>query len=347
MKVYNQQRDTWIEIPIPQLIDDETWERARKLKKQRSSKAKRNTKVVYLLQHLLRCGECGHNFHARSTWRTTSVRNGKKYQYDLPTPRRYYMCNGMQSLRLRCRERSYIRAERLEEPIWHEVKRVIQNPDLVVAGIDPPDSQESGGLEEQISKAEQDLRSIQTREDRAIRLFVSGKITETQLDNQRKFITERLENVRAKLDDYRAWAASDAEKLRLTEAVFAWARDVGQGLDELTPEQRKEFLQMVVEEVIVDRNDNVDITLAIPIDSKPTTEDSVSVRTLESVQNLEPSSDGHNRHGKLRYSWAVDLGPFKLGRIARQQRAPQPPAGESGAAGNGRGARPSEHTEAG
>ena len=38
---------------------------------------------------------------------------------------------------------------------------------------------------------------------------------------------------------------------------------------------------MVVEEVIVDRNDNVDITLAIPIDSKATTEDSVSVQTLE------------------------------------------------------------------
>ena len=28
------------------------------------------------------------------------------------------------------------------------------------------------------------------------------------------------------------------------------------------------------------------------------------------------SSDGHNSNGKLRYSWAVDLGPFKLGRIA-------------------------------
>ena len=46
--------------------------------------------MLYLLQHLLKCGECGHNFHARSTWTTTSVRNGKKYQYDLPTPRRYY-----------------------------------------------------------------------------------------------------------------------------------------------------------------------------------------------------------------------------------------------------------------
>ena len=34
--------------------------------------------------------------------------------------------------------------------------------------------------------------------------------------------------------------------------------------------------------------------------------------------NREPSFDGLNRHGKLRYLWAVDLGPFKLARIARQ-----------------------------
>ena len=145
-------------------------------------------------------------------------------------------------------------------------------------------------------------------------LFVSGRITETQLDDQRKFIAERLESVRAKLDDYRARAASGAENLRLMEAVFAWARDVGQGLDELTPEQRKEILQMVVEEVIVDRNDNVDITLAIPLEGEPTTEESVSVTTLANVTTLESSFGGLNRHGKLKYSWAVGLGLFKIAR---------------------------------
>ena len=266
MKVYDQPRDSWIEIPVPQVIDDETWKRAQALKKQRSIKAKRNTNVLYLLQHLLKCGECGRNFHARCTRTTTNVRNGKKYSYDLPTPSRYYMCNGMQSMRLRCRERPYIRAERLEEPIWSEVKRVIQNPDLIVAGIDTLNSQGSDGLEEEIAQAERDLRSIQMEEDRAIRLFVSAKITEAQLDIQRKFITERLESARAKLDDHRARESSGAEKRRVMEDVLAWARRVGQDIDELTDEQRKEILQMVVEQVVIDRDNNVDITLAIPID---------------------------------------------------------------------------------
>ena len=274
MKVYDQPRDSWIEIPMPQIIDDETWERARALKKQRSRRAKRNTNVLYLLQHLLKCGECGHNFHARCTRSITNVRNGKKYRYDLPTPNRYYMCNGMQSMRLRCRERPYIRAERLEEPVWREVKRVIQNPDLIVAGIDTLDTRGSSSMEEEIAQAERDLRSIQMEEDRAIRLFVSGKITEAQLDVQRKFITERLESARAKLDDYRVREASGAEKRRLMETFLAQARSVGQGIDELTDEQRKETLQMVVEQVVIDKHNNVDITLAIPIDDDSSDPDS-------------------------------------------------------------------------
>ena len=281
MKIYDQPRDTWIEIPIPQLIDDETWERSQKLKKQRSRRATRNTKVLYLLQHLLRCGECGHNFHAKSQWTTINVRNGKNYRYDLPAPRRYYKCNGMQSMRLRCREKPYIRAEQLEESIWREVKRVIQNPDVIIDCIHTSDSQGRGSLEEELAQAERNLWSIQMEEDRAIRLFVSGKITEAQLDLQRKFITERLESARTKLDDYRAQKASGAEKRRLMETILDWAREVGQDLDELTDERRKEILQMVVEEVVIDRDNNVNITLTIPIDDNSPEPESVAIASKE------------------------------------------------------------------
>ena len=125
---------------------------------------------------------------------------------------------------------------------------------------------------------------VQMEEDRAVRLFVSGKITEAQLDLQRKFITERFESAREKLDEYRALEESGTEKRRQMEEVLAWAREFGQGLDELTPEERHDYLQMLVEQVIIDRDNNVDITLAIPIEREPTTEDSVSVQALANVQ---------------------------------------------------------------
>ena len=304
MKVYDQPKDTWIEIPVTQVVDDKTWKRAQKLKKQRSRKAKRNTKVLYLLQHLLKCAECGRNFHTRASWTTTSVRNGKPYTYELTTPRRYYMCNGMQGMRLRCREKPYIRAEQVEEPIWNEVKRVLQNPDLIVAGIADLDSQEGGGLEEEIAQAERDLRSIQMEEDRAVRLFVSGKITEAQLDLQRKFITERLESARAKLDEYRDLEESGTEKRRQMEEVLAWARKFGQGLEELTPQERHDYLQMLVEQVTIDKDNKVHIAMAFPIDDDSPDPDSPDPEPLQpesmSIGSAKPwsgSSPGSRASG--------------------------------------------------
>ena len=55
--------------------------------------------------------------------------------------------------------------------------------------------------------------------------------------------------------------------------------------------------------------------------AQPHLEDSSVYRhtsARQTAQNQEPSFDGHNRHANLRYSWAVDLGPFKRVRVARQ-----------------------------
>ena len=160
-------------------------------------------------------------------------------------------------------------------------------------------------MEEQISQAERDLRTTQTREKRAITLFVSGKITEAQLDNQRTFITERLESARAKLDDYLAQEASGAEKRRLMEEVLTWVRDFGQGLDELTPEERHDYLQMIVEQVVIDRDNNVDITLAIPIDDNSPEPGSpepecVSIGSQEPSQPRSPQPWGRSGSGPRR-----------------------------------------------
>ena len=103
--------------------------------------------------------------------------------------------------------------------MWNEVKGMVQNPELIVAGIASLDADEDGGLEKQIASTERELQRVQLEEDRVIRLYVSGKITEEQLDRQRKFITERLEAVRAELDDYRARQSSATEKRELMENI--------------------------------------------------------------------------------------------------------------------------------
>ena len=251
-------------MPFPPLVDEQTWDRAQAIKKDRTSLSKRNTKVFYLLQRLLRCAECGLLFACRSKTRATVKRKDKTYSYNFKTPQRHYHCYGMQREDLKCRQRPYIRADRLEELVWREVKTVVQNPDLIVEGMESLGERGDGGLAKRIAGAERDLRKVQTEEDRAITLFISGKITEGQLDQQRKLIHERLKDARAKLDDYRAQETMAIEKQVLMSNVAEWAVKVGNGLDSLPPEERREVLRLIVDQIAIDRDNNVTITLGIP-----------------------------------------------------------------------------------
>ena len=203
------------------------------------------------------------------------------YKYELEVPRRYYKCYGVQHFRTGCRKHTMIRAERLEGLVWGEVKKVLENPSLIVAGIESLDIQEDGGLEKQIAGAERDLQKVQFEEDRVIRLYVTEKITEGQMDRQRKFITERLETLRKGLDDLRARETAAVEKQALGEHVVEWANRVGGRLDDLADEERREVLRLLLDEVTIDGDNKVRLTLGIPTEE------------LESIDS--PVSDSHYR----------------------------------------------------
>ena len=286
MRRYDRPEEEWVEVPFPQIVDEETWELAQQAKKQRLTHSGRNTKLFYLLQHLVRCAECGYLMGCRANRRQTSRRKGKAYIYDLDTPRRYYRCYGMENEGVQCRERPHIRAERLEALIWGEVKKVLENPGVIVAGIEAMDSRvDNGELVEEVAMAERELQKVQMEEDRAIRLYVSGKITEKQLDRQRKFITERLETLRLKLDDYRAREMAEAEKRALGEHIVEWAQRVGDRLDDLSEEERREVLRLILDEATIDGSNNVDLTLAIP------TEEVVPIAGQESRSRTSKGSE--------------------------------------------------------
>ena len=272
IQVYEQPEEEWIAVPFPPLVDEDTWERARVLRRQRWTRAKRNTKVFYLLQHMMRCSECGFLMGGSANTKKEVKRNGKLYKYELDPPRRYYRCYGYQQMRLQCRAKPMIRAERLESLVWGQVKNALENPGLIVAGIEALKAQEDGGgLAEEIALAERDLQKVQMEEDRAIRLYVSGKITEDQLDRQRRFITERLETLRARLDEYRSQQTALAEKRILMANIVTWAEMMGDRLDDLSDDGRREVLELLLDGVTIDRGNNVEITLAVP------TEDVVSI----------------------------------------------------------------------
>ncbi len=199
--------------------------------------------------------------HARHR---TIRRGGKVYQYDIDPPVRYYRCYGISKGIRDCREHPFIRADRLEHLIWDEVERVIQQPEVIMSGIESLRTMDEGQLQRQMAQVERELRDVTAEEERLLRLCIMGKISETQLDHQRTFITERERNLRASLDEYRGQMAMAMEAWNATAGVLQWTEAVREGLEALSPEERQEVLRLLLECVTIDGEDGVYLTLSIP-----------------------------------------------------------------------------------
>ena len=262
--VHPQPEDSWISVPFPPLVSPEIWARAQLIKKERISQSARNTTEFYVLRRMVTCGECNRLFGCRSSKRKKVRSQGAVHMRDRETTIQYYLCYGMYNEGLKCREHSYIRADQLEEVVVTEVKRMLQNPDLILAGLKSMDSEDDGGLAKHLARAEKDLKKVQLEDSRAVSLYVSGKITERELDHQRKLINERMETARAKVTDYRAQASMKAEKKALAGNIVRWVDKIGEGVDNLSQEDLREVLRLIVDEIVIDRDNHVTITMGIP-----------------------------------------------------------------------------------
>ena len=110
-----------ISIPVPAIVDEALFaSAAERLEENRKRNRERLAGVQYLLRGLLVCQKCGYGFtghHHRGQWR-------------------YYRCCGTDSSRFhgerRCNAR-LVAVEPLDEAVWAEVRRLLEDPGRVLA----------------------------------------------------------------------------------------------------------------------------------------------------------------------------------------------------------------------
>jgi site-specific DNA recombinase len=100
-------KSEWISIPVPAIIDRETWDKAVECRRMNKVTAKRNTKNEYLLSSIIRCTGCGYamsgvNYH----------RGGKDY--------RYYVCSAYKNGN-ECDFRKTVPSRELDEAVWSDL----------------------------------------------------------------------------------------------------------------------------------------------------------------------------------------------------------------------------------
>ncbi|HYF84186.1 MAG TPA: recombinase family protein [Clostridia bacterium] len=115
IKVKEKPQCEWVPIQIPQIIDNNTWERAQNALKKSKLICKKNKSVDFLLTPLLRCGICG------------SAMNGKSISKGEDCYR-YYICAGKykDEKEKKC-EAMLVKADEIEKAVWKSIYASIKS----------------------------------------------------------------------------------------------------------------------------------------------------------------------------------------------------------------------------
>ena len=123
---HEKTRAEWIEIPVPAIVSEETFALAEERLETNKTHSPRRTKTPSVVQGLVSCGRCGYALS-----RTSAQTSARKISY--------YRCLGSDSWRHLngplCDSRP-VRQDLLDEIVWNEVVRLLEDPALIGAEID-------------------------------------------------------------------------------------------------------------------------------------------------------------------------------------------------------------------
>ena len=190
---HERPRQEWIEISVPALVTEETFALAQEQLQKNKQFASRRAIRPTLLQGLLVCQNCGYALYGSS---------GGRYPNHV---RYYYRCLGSDGWRhLRgpvCQNRP-VRQDDLDELVWREVLRLVQDPVLLQGEIDrrirEAKKADPVGQREQYLNREQSR--VQNKIDRLLTAYQEELITLEQLRQRMPELRKQEKAVRSELE---------------------------------------------------------------------------------------------------------------------------------------------------
>ena len=191
-------------IGIPQIVDQDMFDRCQKRLAENAFVATRNSKGVYLLQGILRCGECGATM--RIITRRRFKRYNKIYQPDNPIHR--YSCTGVKNYPDEPHSKKWRwGGKKLDWLVWrYIVDRCIKRPDLINAQVLARQAElraQGDSITGDIARARTKLQEVDQERAFYQKQAARGKMTETEFD-------ARMDETQ---DTYKYWQ-SEVERLK-------------------------------------------------------------------------------------------------------------------------------------
>ena len=255
---HERPREEWIEIPVPALIDEPTFARAQELLHENKVRARRRTIEPSLVQGLVSCRKCGYALSRTST-RSTA----RKIHY--------YRCIGSDAWRhlggRRC-DSHPVRQDLLDQIVWTEVMRLLEDPLLVQQELDRrlAAARAADPTKAREQTVQLDLVRVGKSIERLLTAYQEDLVSLEQLRERMPRLREREQALRAELQAIADQTRDRAAYLRLAETLSAFLARLHEAADTLDILERQRIVRLVVKEVLVD-DDTIVIRHSIPVSS--------------------------------------------------------------------------------
>jgi site-specific DNA recombinase len=271
---HERPREEWIEIPVPALVTEESFARTQELLYQNKIRSRRRTIAPSVVQGLVSCAKCGYAFS-----RTSTQTSARKIHY--------YKCIGSDSWRKLggpvCDNGRFIRQELLDQIVWAEVIRLLEDPTLIQQELDR--RLVAARASDPTRKREQSLQREVTHVgkgiERLLNAYQEGLLSIEQLRERMPVLRQRQQSLSAELQAIADQTNDRAAFLRLAETLSAFLARLRNAAETLSVIERQKIVRLLVKDVLVG-DDTIMIRHSIPIPSGPAQNEGAS------------SSDGRN-----------------------------------------------------
>lgn len=250
-------KEEWIFIPVPAIIDEETFECAqKKLEKNKKLSPRNNKKYEYLVSGLLRCKNCGYGIYGKPT-------SNSKYK------RLYYRCTGQDGYRWStgriCKGRP-VRTEVIDDLVWDSIKELLKNPKNILYEYKSRLNENKGDQRSVIKKKHARMKQFESERSRLIDLYQAGLVEKSEIKEKLKAIQSRMLQLN---DEIKHLKHKDEERGKLVvviENLKKFSVTLGENFSECSFEEKKKIIRLLVEEVEVDTmNEKINIKHIVPM----------------------------------------------------------------------------------
>jgi site-specific DNA recombinase len=244
VKTIDRPKEEWAGIPVPALVDEETFDRVQQRLQDNKRFAARSTKVPSLLQGLAACSSCGYGYYRTST--TTS--SGKKIYY--------YRCLGSDDYRYQggrvCGNKP-VRADYVDAVVWDHVAGLLADPALIRAEIgkrlerartSDPVTRKRGQLEQALAKTTASVGSM-------ITAFSEQLLTIDELRSRMPDLRARETGLKDQIAALDAQAADRDAYLRLAEGLEGFLGRLRESSATASVGDRQRVLRALVQDILI------------------------------------------------------------------------------------------------